>query len=49
MIIRDAQLRYPGDVSVLLPISDVVVEYRATAGKYAERRAGTGKSTFVSG
>ena len=50
VIIRDAQLRYPGgDVSVLLPISDVVVEYRATAGKYAEKRAGTGKSTFVSG
>ena len=50
VIIRDAQLRYPGgDVSVLLPVSDVVIEYRATVGRYAERRAGTGKSTFMSG
>jgi len=50
VVIRDVQLRYPGgDTSVLLPVSDVVLEYRTTAGKHAERRADTGKGTFASG
>ena len=28
-------------MSVLLPVSDVVIEYRATVGRYAERRNNT--------
>jgi hypothetical protein len=50
VLIRDIQIEYPrGDLSVLLPLGEVVVEYRPSAGKSQTRRGMAGKSEFVSG
>jgi hypothetical protein len=50
IIIRDIQIGYPGgDISTIVPVGEIVLEWRPTIGKVQQRTGPDNKSRFASG